>query len=908
MARSSDQPRGSWGHGKRTPGRRILRAEALEPRLVLSAAAAWQHLVPAALAFKSSSTVTLSPVADAYVSAASAQTNYGTASDLLVQNASRSFTSASAKTYLKFDLSGISGTITKAVLQLTPLSTSKVGAPISIGVHLLADSGDGWVEGSGGTDSDATGAITWSNAPSGYGKQLRVSGASLKASKSISINVTSLVNQKFNSNQIAGFELDATSWSGRQQWVDFASRENATVAFQPVLVVTTSGSTNSAPTLAQQPAASDLTTTTVRLSVLGASASGEQKLAYTWSVVSPAGATAPTFSSNGGNSSKNTTVTFSQAGTYVFTATIADPTAGLSVRSSSVTVTVDQSLTTIRVTPSNVTLSIGTTQLFAAQGLDQFGQSISGSLAGLTWSVSGGGTIDSAGKYTPPSTATVDTITAQATSATGSTVTGKATVTVTANTLGLKDSQLASVVQSLDADGSIGWADMLAIFRSQYTVTKGVVTADDLSDLKTILKDAATLNIAGYVQVLADDVINGNTANAHYQGKTLGNLAVGSTATQLDQLVSKWFLGADRPDTGGYTYSTVTGSLYTSSGPSHNDEYQGYLGDCYLIASLGAIADSSQAAVDNMVIDNGVDSVTGVHAWTVRFYVNGTADYVTVDDKLPTDGYGNLVFQGCDSSVSNPQGLWLALVEKAYAQWNETGNEGRDGKNSYSSIEGGWMADVDAQVLGRSATSYGMISSSDLVAGVTKNMAVTIATVTSYKRDGSLSYGLYGNHAYTVIGYNSTTQTFTLYNPWGCCQPTKSLTWAELKTVCDGFVVADTSGTKSAAAAGVAGAMVRPVVAALPAAQVAAEIDPANSTTTADSTARTGIQDSTQLAATAVDAVLTGRATSVRSDSSASAAGLDLAIDLSSFLARSRPSRTPGQLATLAADEFFQTI
>ena len=34
----------------------------------------------------------------------------------------------------------------------------------------------------------------------------------------------------------------------------------------------------------------------------------------------------------------------------------------------------------------------------------------------------------------------------------------------------------------------------------------------------------------GYVQVLASDVVNGNAANATYQGQPLGNLAVGSSA------------------------------------------------------------------------------------------------------------------------------------------------------------------------------------------------------------------------------------------------------------------------------------------------------------------------------------------------------------------------------------------
>ena len=51
--------------------------------------------------------------------------------------------------------------------------------------------------------------------------------------------------------------------------------------------------------------------------------------------------------------------------------------------------------------------------------------------------------------------------------------------------------------------------------------------------------------------VLASDVVNGNPANAEYQGEPLGNLADQSSrrsrATVLEDLVGKWFEGTDLP-------------------------------------------------------------------------------------------------------------------------------------------------------------------------------------------------------------------------------------------------------------------------------------------------------------------------------------------------------------------------
>ena len=72
--------------------------------------------------------------------------------------------------------------------------------------------------------------------------------------------------------------------------------------------------------------------------------------------------------------------------------------------------------------------------------------------------------------------------------------------------------------------------------------------------------------------------------------------------------------------------------------------------------------------------------------------------------------------------------------------------------------------------------------------------AVTIGTISSSASDDSLPGGLYGDHAYGVIGYTASTGLFTLYNPWGMDQP-QQLSWSQLESTTDGFVVADPSGS-----------------------------------------------------------------------------------------------------------------
>ncbi len=69
--------------------------------------------------------------------------------------------------------------------------------------------------------------------------------------------------------------------------------------------------------------------------------------------------------------------------------------------------------------------------------------------------------------------------------------------------------------------------------------------------------------------------------------------------------------------------------------------------------------------------------------------------------------------------------------------------------------------------------------------------AVTIGT---QNWSAATNMGLYANHAYAITGYNASTNTFTLYNPWGFDQP-GPLTWAQLQATCTQLCACSTSGT-----------------------------------------------------------------------------------------------------------------
>jgi Calpain family cysteine protease len=288
----------------------------------------------------------------------------------------------------------------------------------------------------------------------------------------------------------------------------------------------------------------------------------------------------------------------------------------------------------------------------------------------------------------------------------------------------------------------------------------------ELTDLQKILTNAGMFNTPDYVKVLTNKVVNGDTANAHYQKTDLGNLSAGSSASHMDKLINKWFLGLDRPDTTDvdgvtYTYKFVSGGSLFQNGVSYQDIYQGYVGDCYFLSALASTALRSPSTIESMFTDNGDNT------YTVRFYNNGVADYVTIDRYLPVDGYGTFIYArqkaaswGAPGDAANE--WWYALAEKAYAQLNESGWTGQDGTNSYSGIIAGWEGNTIKQVTGLNTTVGGSMNFDNIVTAFNSGKWITIGS----KFSGVASNVVVG-HAYVLVGYNSTTQKFTLFNPWG---------------------------------------------------------------------------------------------------------------------------------------------
>ncbi|MEO1430888.1 MAG: C2 family cysteine protease [Cyanobacteria bacterium J06633_8] len=328
------------------------------------------------------------------------------------------------------------------------------------------------------------------------------------------------------------------------------------------------------------------------------------------------------------------------------------------------------------------------------------------------------------------------------------------------------DAEIRNKTRTLFADNTLNRNEMIAILED--AKDNNIVDPNEITDFRTILNNSTYLGIDDYVRVLANKVVNGDTANKS------GNLQVGSHSEQLGKLINKWFRGSERPQT-PHTYQYAKGSLF-QNGISHDDIRQGYINDCFFLAGLGATLVQSPEIIQNMFIDNGDGT------FTVRFYKNGVADYVTVDRYVPTNNLGKFVYANAGDYHGNDNNeLWVVLAEKAYAQLNEAGWINQDGTNSYNGIgNAGYLSDAFKHITGEKAALGRFLNFDRVVNAFQSGEAVGFGS-----KSGGIASNIVTSHAYALVDYNAQTQKFTLLNPWSTDNTavksrTLELSWNEI--------------------------------------------------------------------------------------------------------------------------------
>jgi Ca2+-binding RTX toxin-like protein len=196
--------------------------------------------------------------------------------------------------------------------------------------------------------------------------------------------------------------------------------------------------------------------------------------------------------------------------------------------------------------------------------------------------------------------------------------------------------------------------------------------------------------------------------------------------------------------------------LFADDGPTLDDVDQGSLGDCWLLAAMGAAAAQTPNAVYQLVADLG----DGTYAVALD------NDFYRVDADLPcksgdtTPRFGGL---GADGST------WVPIVEKAFTALRS---------GTYASLAGGNAAEA-FKAFGASGVKSKAVAGAGSTEDVLDDINDALAdgngvVIGTYNFEFPDYYPLASQHAYTVVQvlYDGSTATgLIVRNPWGTDGP-----------------------------------------------------------------------------------------------------------------------------------------
>jgi Calpain family cysteine protease/RTX calcium-binding nonapeptide repeat (4 copies) len=212
----------------------------------------------------------------------------------------------------------------------------------------------------------------------------------------------------------------------------------------------------------------------------------------------------------------------------------------------------------------------------------------------------------------------------------------------------------------------------------------------------------------------------------------------------------------------GLTYKNfATYPLFADAGPSRNDVCQGYVGDCWYLSVLSAMAYENPNSIRQSVVELG----DGTYA--VQFTRNNGDDlFVRVDADLPVDSGGELNYAWFGAQNS----IWVAIMEKAYACFRDAEiTSPSTYVATYSNLDGGWMDEAFGDLGYHANCVWTATNATSLIdeiqAELNAGKAVTLAV-----DNPASGTPLIGDHAYTVIRVQADADgnvTLLLRNPWG---------------------------------------------------------------------------------------------------------------------------------------------
>lgn len=227
-------------------------------------------------------------------------------------------------------------------------------------------------------------------------------------------------------------------------------------------------------------------------------------------------------------------------------------------------------------------------------------------------------------------------------------------------------------------------------------------------------------------------------------------------------------------------------NLYLGGGPSPNDIKQDAFGDCYFVATLGAVAQQNP-----QLIKNAIHYDAASQKFRVKLHdLKGNVKYIWVtqaelEDNVKRHG-GSYV-----DNTGKYERTWPTVIETAYAKMFDTNPQDGLGQGYQKIINGGWPSDAMVAVTGSPGTEMRYqyypklgLAGSVAVLGARVSVSLTLKkSVTLWvvpEKDTRNFWqiltgapvpqdGLVDDHVYAVVSLarNGTDWKVTVRNPWG---------------------------------------------------------------------------------------------------------------------------------------------
>ncbi|KAK9960223.1 hypothetical protein ABG768_010298 [Culter alburnus] len=212
-------------------------------------------------------------------------------------------------------------------------------------------------------------------------------------------------------------------------------------------------------------------------------------------------------------------------------------------------------------------------------------------------------------------------------------------------------------------------------------------------------------------------------------------------------------------------HELVPNPVYIVQGTSRFDIIQGVLGNCWFLASVGALT-SQKRIMKQVIQDDQNFSVDYAGIFHFTFWRFGSWVDVVVDDKLPTID-GQLIFV----RSKRPNEFWPALLEKAYAKVC----------GSYADMDAGNISEAIMDFTGGPHMTIKLSEASDKLWDAMRRASQSESLMGCGTPGGQagllqnkvLPNGLVEMHAYAVTGVAEVVcrghpvKLVRIFNPWG---------------------------------------------------------------------------------------------------------------------------------------------